>query len=350
MTTLRRSLLRGDRLYEFVWAHELAHQWWGDWVTCVDFRDIWLNEGFATFGEACWSEALGGATAYDATIAQSMVSALAEDDNFRYAVYDPPANYLFGTTIYKKGGSVLHMLRRVLGDVAFAAGMQLYGQRYAYGNATTRDFQHAMEDASGQPLDWFFDEWIFAAGIPTYEWTWQVAPAEPPSDGQADSSSTCARCRPAAPHYRMPIEFAVTRSALPDTIVTVWNDAVAQQEFIVRVNGTVTGVTFDPRNSILKRTQQITVDAPSVIRIPAHRCRCRPSPILRASPRGCVSGSARARARRSSSRSTTPRGARSARWAVQCRARPRRTSSGTWTTARAAGSPPASTSRAPRRV
>ena len=259
MTTLRRSLLRGDRFYEYVWAHELAHQWWGDWVTCVDFRDIWLNEGFATMAEARWVEALSGPAAYDARIVSQMNSALSADANFRYAIYDPPPGQTFGTTIYMKGGCVLHMLRRILGDAVFGAGMQLYGQRFAYANATTHDLQQAMEDVSGQPLDWFFDEWIFAAGIPTYDWTWQVGAVEPPSAGLSDLQVDVRQVQTAAPFYKMPIEFKVARSARPDTFVTVWNDAVAQQEFIVRINGAVTGVTFDPRNSILKRLQVGTV-------------------------------------------------------------------------------------------
>ncbi len=264
MTTLQRALLRGDRRYEYVWAHELAHQWWGDWVTCVDFRDIWLNEGFADYAEAQWVENFYGPAKYDSTVTSHMTSALNADANFRYAVYAPPPGYTFGATIYKKGGMVLHMLRRMLGDGPFYAGLQLYGSRYAYGTATTRDFQRAMEDASGQALDWFFDEWIFAGGIPTYQWSWQTIPAaDPPSPGQSDLTLFVKQTQTLAPYYRMPIMIKVTRAALPDTFVTVANAAVAEQVFVVRINGTPTGVTFDPKNSILKRTQPVTVDAGS---------------------------------------------------------------------------------------
>jgi aminopeptidase N len=260
MTTLRRTLLRGDKLYEYVWAHELTHQWWGDWVTCVDFRDIWLNEGFATYGEAQWVEHFYGQASYDSAIAAHFASALGSDASFRYAIYDPPAGYTFGNTIYKKGGSVLHMLRRLLGDGPFYAGLALYGSRYAYGTASTRDFQHAMEDASGQALDWFFDEWIFAGGIPTYQWSWQASPpGNPPAPGQSDVFLLVKQVQTAAPYYKMPITLKLSRASLPDTTVTVANDAVAQQAFAIRVNGTPTGVVFDPFNSILKRTQAGTV-------------------------------------------------------------------------------------------
>jgi aminopeptidase N len=258
MSTLWRALLRGDRLFEYVWAHELAHQWWGDWVTCVDFRDIWLNEGFATHGEARWAEAHGGAAAYDSSVAQHMSASLVDDANFRHALYDPPPGSMFSPTIYKKGASVLHMLRRILGDAAFDAGLRLYGERHAYANATTRDFQDAMEDAAAQDLDWFFAPWVFAAGIPSYSWTWQVSPAGP---GESDLDLAVRQVQVDAPLYRMPLEFRVSRAAQPDTFVTVWNDAVAQQQWTVRVHGAVTAVAFDPGKSILKRVEPGTLTA-----------------------------------------------------------------------------------------
>jgi len=262
MTTLRLQLLRGDRTYEYVWAHELAHQWWGDWVTCVDFRDIWLNEGFASYAEAEWEGRFYGQAKYDSTIAGHMADALAADASFRYAIYDPPTAYTFGTTIYHKGSAVLHMLRRIIGDAAFYQGLQLYGTRNAYGNGTTRDVQHAMEDASGQPLDWFFDEWVFAAGIPTYTWWWRGdAVYGAPSPGQTDVTLFVQQTQASAPLYEMPITFRITRSAMPDTIVTVANDAVSAQAFLVRVNGVATGAVIDPFNSILKRVVNGTVSA-----------------------------------------------------------------------------------------
>jgi aminopeptidase N len=261
MTTLRRQLVRGDRFYEYVWAHELTHQWWGDWVTCVDFRDIWLNEGFATYGEFAWVENNYSVAKYDSAVAVAFSQSLNQDTNFRHAVYDPPPSNLFDATTYKKGGSVLHMLRRMLGDATFYAGLQLYGTRYAYGNATTRDFQHAMEDASGQQLGWFFDEWIFAPGIPTYQWSWQQIPA-PDAPGQSDVTLFIKQTQTGgAPFYTMPIPIRVSRASRPDTTLTVWNDT-QNQAFVLRVNGTPTTVAFDPKNNVLKRTAPVTVDAP----------------------------------------------------------------------------------------
>jgi aminopeptidase N len=277
MTTLRRQLLRGDRFYEYVWAHELTHQWWGDWVTCVDFRDIWLNEGFATYGEAAWVENNYSTAKYDSAIAGYFGSSLNADASVRYAIYDPPPGYTFGATIYKKGGSVLHMLRRIIGDSAFYAGLHLYGSRFAYGTATTREFETAMEDASGMELSWFFDEWIFQAGIPTYQWAWVSNPAPPP--GQSDVTLTIKQTQVNAPLYKMPIPIRISRSARPDTFVTVQNEAVLDQAFTIRVNGTPTAVAFDPKNNVLKRTTATVGAEPAVGASLSHlRLRIAPNP------------------------------------------------------------------------
>ena len=222
---------------------DLARRWWPCYDQPFDKATLDLRATVPTT-ESCWSN-----------------GALTADHNQRYPLYNPPPGQTFGTTIYKKGESVLHMLRRIVGDAAFFAGLQLYGTRFAYGNATTRDFQEAMEDAWGQPLDWFFDPWVFEAGIPTYAWTWQVASPDPPQAGHVDLGLHVRQVQVNAPFYRMPIEFRITRAALPDTVVAVWNEAVEEQAFAVRIRGTVTGVVFDPRASILKRIQPGVVDA-----------------------------------------------------------------------------------------
>jgi len=263
LTTINRTWVRGDRALEGGMAHELTHQWWGDKVTLVDFRNVWLNEGFASYGECIWQGDFYGAAAYDQAVQAQMSAALNADNNIRYALYDPPEANLFGTTIYKKGSLVLHMLRRILGDAAFFSGMQLYGGRFAYANASTADFEQAMEDASGQALDWYFNEWVYDKGLPTYNWAWQTAPG--PDSTQTDVAVFVRQVQTNAPLFRMPIEFKVQRSALPDTFVTVTNQAVTEENLVFTVNGTVTNVVFDPRNSIYKNIQQIAVGAPPTI-------------------------------------------------------------------------------------
>src|SRR2546423_13234577 len=99
------------------------------------------------------------------------------------------------------------MLRRVLGDAPFFAGLQLYGDRYKYANASTADFERAMEDATGQNLSWYFNEWVYDKGLPTYNWSWQsVASANPT---QTDVSVFVRQVQTNAPFFRMPIELKI---------------------------------------------------------------------------------------------------------------------------------------------
>jgi len=141
-------------------AHELAHQWWGDLVTCREWSDIWLNEGFATYFTELFFEHYYG------------------DDEFSYSMFDKmrgvinrenhkPQFLSKGNDAYSKGASVLHMLRNYIGDESFQDAINLYAHRFAFANAETHDLRKAMEDASGINLFTFFDQWWLNGNIPT---------------------------------------------------------------------------------------------------------------------------------------------------------------------------------------
>jgi aminopeptidase N len=151
-------------------AHELAHQWFGDFVTCRDWSHGWLNEGFATFFEHVEREARLGRDEYDYGIANDLDSYLAEaNGRYQRAIvcrdYQAPID-LFDRHLYEKGGLVLHMLRRELGDDAFWDGVRLYLERHAHGIVETNDLMRALEEASGQALERFFDHWVYRPGHP----------------------------------------------------------------------------------------------------------------------------------------------------------------------------------------
>jgi aminopeptidase N len=146
---------------EWITAHELAHQWFGDTVTLADWRNIWLNEGFATFFEAVWHEHFYGPAAFD----QRMLSYENNVKNWQathldHPIYDPPPNNIFDTMEYYKAAWVLRMLRDLMGKPAFDAAITSYLQAHKFGNASTQDFQAAMEAGYGASLSWFFDQWI----------------------------------------------------------------------------------------------------------------------------------------------------------------------------------------------
>src|SRR5438876_2143765 len=170
ITSMGYLLLTGDATYEGVVAHELSHQWFGDAVTLTDWRNIWLNEGFATYSEALWTEYKKGQQAY--------LDYMKKNDfgYFTSTVYAPEgfiSNYAVYATVYQKGSWVLHMLRGMMGDEIFFKALREYFDRYKYKNATTQDFQKVFEEIYGQPLDWFFDEWVYKGiGRPKYEYSW----------------------------------------------------------------------------------------------------------------------------------------------------------------------------------
>jgi aminopeptidase N len=154
-------------------SHELAHQWFGDLVTCRDWSHAWLNEGFATYLEHVWREEDEGIDAYHHGLEQDLETYLDEDSSrYRRAivtnVWSSPID-LFDRHLYQKGGLVLHALRQHLGDDAFFAGLQHYLARMRGQGAETRDLMRAMEDATGRSLEAFFDQWIAKPGHPALE-------------------------------------------------------------------------------------------------------------------------------------------------------------------------------------
>jgi aminopeptidase N len=149
-------------------AHELAHQWFGDFVTCRDWSHGWLNEGFATYFEHVDRERRLGTDEYFFGIRGDQDSYLGEArGRYQRPVvcqdYEAPID-LFDRHLYEKGGLVLHMLRQELGDEVFWRGVGTYLTRHAYGLVETRDLLRALEDVSGRSLEGFFDQWLYKPG------------------------------------------------------------------------------------------------------------------------------------------------------------------------------------------
>jgi aminopeptidase N len=159
-------------------AHELAHQWFGDYVTCRAWYEGWLNEGFATFFEHVWREKLLGADEYDFGV-KGDFEAYAAEARGRYRrpivcqEYDAPLD-LFDRHLYEKGGLVLHALRVEVGNTVFWTGVRTYLESHANGVVETRDLQRAIEEVSGRGLGRFFEQWVYKPGHPEIdvEITW----------------------------------------------------------------------------------------------------------------------------------------------------------------------------------
>ncbi len=151
-------------------AHELAHQWFGDLVTCRDWSHGWLNEGFATFLETVWKRHDEGEDEAAYYRMGDQGEYLSEDGgHYRRPivcnVYNDPIE-IFDRHLYQKGGAVLHMLERELGRELFWECIKTYLNRHAGGSVVTDDLRRAIEDVSGRNMDWFFDQWVLHGGHP----------------------------------------------------------------------------------------------------------------------------------------------------------------------------------------
>lgn len=157
-------------------AHELGHQWFGDLVTCRDWSQGWLNEGFATFMEGVWKREADGADE-EAYYRMGEQAAYLDEDGRSYrrpivcrTWHDPIE--VFDRHLYQKGACVLHMLARELGEDLFWASIAHYLQKHAWGSVVTDDLRRAIEDVSGRNLEWFFDQWVFHGGHPELDASW----------------------------------------------------------------------------------------------------------------------------------------------------------------------------------
>jgi aminopeptidase N len=151
-------------------AHELAHQWFGDLLTCKSWAHAWLNEGFATYFEALWKEADMGSSEFDQEMLLNAAAYMSEA--YRRPIvtnrYAHPQD-LFDAHLYPKGAWVLHMLRRDLGDELFWKAIRTYVRRHAEGVVETIDLIRAFEEATGRNMTGFFDQWVMSPGHPEIE-------------------------------------------------------------------------------------------------------------------------------------------------------------------------------------
>ncbi len=169
-----RELLDNDS--ESLQSHELAHQWFGDFVTCRDWGQIWLNESFATYFQALWDEELKGKDFFlysNVRTNQQTTLNTWNQGNRRPIVTKYYANKdaMFDSYAYPGGGSVLHMLRKHLGDDLFFKSLNRYLSENAHQPVSTEDLRIAVEETTGQSMDWFFDEWLYKMGHPIFEIT-----------------------------------------------------------------------------------------------------------------------------------------------------------------------------------
>ena len=166
-----KAYFNGLLTYETLWAHELAHMWWGDKVTCETAADMWLNEGFASFNEAYITEQLYGSDAYKAYNLSNHKGVLQFShitDNGYLPLNNIPMSCTYGPTVYNKGADVARTLRHYLGDSLFFVGCKNYMNSRQYANGNSYQLRDDITNATNVNVNRFFDDWVFTPGFPHF--------------------------------------------------------------------------------------------------------------------------------------------------------------------------------------
>ena len=230
-------------------AHELGHQWWGNLITCESFNHIWLNEGFARFSEAIWEEEYNGFEAY-------------KNYWINHAYYGPGTIYVEepdnvsqifdGNLTYNKAGWVVHMLRGVMGDSTFFATLKSYGNNdtLAYNSATTEDFRNICESVSGLDLETFFNQWIYGSHYPKYAVSWEL--------NSLDELVLEIEQQQSWQYFDMPIQVYITTPI--DTLeFTLQNRFQFEEYNLGPIGSPIFGLQLDPDNWILKEVEYLSL-------------------------------------------------------------------------------------------
>lgn len=246
---------------DYIVAHELAHQWFGDKVTCETWNDIWLNEGFATYSECLFYEHAYGKQAFLDNVLNKMNTA--RNANLPVVKNDISSiSQIFDyASSYAKAGMVLHMLRGITGDEMFFQILKKYAsdEELAYGAASTEDFQRVVETETGADFDYFFDQWLYNTTYPAYRINWNYYQE---ADEFKVKLTIDQEVKSGPNFFTMPVQvkFETTEG---DTLFTLWNNRQIQ-DFNLTLTEEPVSLFFDPNYLILKGSNTVVSVEPSV--------------------------------------------------------------------------------------
>ena len=241
---------------EYLTAHEFAHQWFGDMITCGTWSDIWLNEGFATYIEALWSEHAYSYYQYKSDIDYYANYYLSHNPgwaivNPNWAITTPPQNELFNYAVtYCKGACVLHMFRYTVGDSLFFASLKEYAgdtTNFKYKSAVIPDFVSKINQVCGQNLEWYFNEWLSQPNHPVYHNEYNIANI---GGGNWTVNFLANQVQTNTGFFKMPIELLINFSGGSDTVVKIMNSQ-NNEIFSFTFNKQPINLIFDPDNQIV---------------------------------------------------------------------------------------------------
>ncbi len=230
-------------------SHELAHQWFGDLVTCRDWGHIWLNEGFATYFQQLYFEHRDGRDAFDLERNGGLQASIAAAKEYRRPIatrlYANPDN-LFDSYSYPKAAAVLHMLRRKLGDEPFFRGLRAYLTKHAFGVVDTHDLCRSLTDETGVDVEGFFDQWYYRPGHPVLgvSWTHDAASGMLTVDVKQQQSTT-----DGTPVYELDLSLDVLTGS--NSRRHVLRVSKVNETFKVPCSASPDAVLFDPDHDLL---------------------------------------------------------------------------------------------------
>ncbi len=242
----------------YLTCHELAHQWFGDNVTCSSWQDIWINEGFATYSEIICAENLLGQAAAEQRIVDKQNSVMSQPGGSVYVPAYELSNVwrIFdGRLSYSKGACILHMLRfEMNNDTTFFNTLKTFQNIYKDSVASGEDFKAVAESVSGMNLTTFFDQWYYGEGFPQFDVLWyQEQDSLYISSYQSTSTTTTTL-------FEMSFELLLSFSGGGDTTIRLFQNDTANYHKIILTNRQVVGIAMDPNNWNLDSTANISVD------------------------------------------------------------------------------------------
>ncbi len=230
-------------------AHELAHHWFGNQVTCASWSDIWINEGFASYGEYMAREFLVNRQSADNWMRAAHELVMSEPGG---SIFIPPYELsdiwrIFnGRLSYKKGAAILHQLRfEIDDDILFFQVMEDFQYTFAHDVASGEDFRKSLESNTGRDWEWFFDQWYYGEGYPTYHIYWQQ------ENGYLNIQSSQTTSTGTTPFFKGSIEFLVKTQDMDTTFRFFQQEPL--EEFQVAWDKSIQEFIMDPDNFMLKK-------------------------------------------------------------------------------------------------
>jgi aminopeptidase N len=248
MATIYRQGFIGHDYY--LMAHETAHMWWGDMVTCFGWANVWLNEGFATYTDCLYRERREGHQAFINAMISRRNAYFSSEISYPRPIYDPPPDSIFDWGhSYCKASWVLHMIRYLCGDDAtWLSLMAAYRDSFEYKNASTDDMNMIMNQKLGGNYGWFFDEWVYNLYYPIYDIVWVKAYEAPNWRLILDIDQTQTL---GPPVFHMPLPIGVDYPS-GDTILTIAITTAPQHaEYVLPFEPT--SITVDPQVWIIQK-------------------------------------------------------------------------------------------------